>query len=59
MERAELAKRIGEQRAAVAQLRRQLPKPGPSQGQRDAHAAWWLERAVQALRRAEESWLDA
>lgn len=55
MLRVELVKAIGEQRAALGHLRRQLPKPGPSQTQPQAAGAYWLERAVYACQQAEEA----
>lgn len=55
MSRTELLKAISEQRAALAHLRRQLPKPGPSQTREQAAGAYWLERAIYACEQASEA----
>lgn len=57
--REQLRPQINTARAEVARLRRLLPKPGPGQSHGDASCAYWLERAVQSLARAEEAWDEA
>ena len=52
----ELCKRMSEQRAAVGQIRRQLPKPGPGQSREEARCAYFLESAQRMLLFAENAW---